>query len=302
MRARVIVNPFARGGAVGREWPRISGLLTDAGLSFDNDFTQGVGHGIQLAREAVEKGYELVIAVGGDGTVHEVVNGLVDEEGRGRATLGIISVGVGSDIIRTLGTPREYAAACRLFSNFKQAPIDLGVVEYMSHNQRVRRFYINTAGLGFDGEVVERLLGSRLMRIRGTIPYVISLLFTLAGYQNKQVVVDIDGTKEERRLFSLIVNNGRYFGGGMKIAPDADMGDGLLDVVILGDLGKLEVLRAFYRVYRGTHVTHPKVTLCRGRSIEVESAGRVLVQADGELLGETPASFRVIPSALAVAI
>lgn len=299
--AKVIINPFARGGRTGKRWPQISELLKDAGLSFDHDFTEGVGHGIELAREAVAKGYELVIAVGGDGTVNEVVNGLVDEGGKGRATLGIISMGVGSDAVRSLGIPRDYAEACRLFSNFKRVTIDLGAVEYMRGNERVRRLFVNTAGLGFDAAVIEGTK-RRLKIIRGTVPYVVGLMTTLVTYRNKEAALSIDGVRQDERIFFVVVNNGRYFGGGMKIAPDADPCDGLLDVVIAGDAGKIEVLWFLPRVYRGTHVTHPKVRMYQAKSIEVNSSQRLLLQADGELLGEAPASFSVLPAALTVAI
>ncbi|MFQ5925013.1 MAG: diacylglycerol/lipid kinase family protein [Dehalococcoidia bacterium] len=298
---KVIINPFARGGVTGKRWPHISELLKDAGLSFDYVFTEGVGHGIELAREAAWQGYELVIAVGGDGTVNEVVNGLVDETGKGRATLGIISMGTCGDSVRTLGIPRDYAQACRLLSNFKRATIDLGVVEYMIGGERVRRFFINTAGLGFDAAVVERQKGFPKI-IKGTLPYVICVMLTLGGYRDKQVTLDVEGAKEEQRVFSVIVSNGRYFGGGMKVAPDANLCDGLLDVIVIGDMGKPSFLWSFPRVYRGTHITHPKVRVCQAKSIEVQSGQRLLLQADGELLGEAPASFQVLPAALAVAI
>lgn len=301
MYARVIINPFAGGGTTGKRWPQISELLREAGLTFDHDFTEGVGHATQLTREAVTKGYELVIAVGGDGTVNEVVNGLVDEGDKGRATLGIISMGTGGDSARSLGIPRHYAQACRLFSDFKRLTIDLGAVEYVSNNQRVRRFYINTAGLGFDAAVVERQKGFPGI-IRGTLPYVICLVLTLGGYRNKKVNLDIEGAKEEQRVFTAVVNNGRYFGGGMKIAPDADLCDGLLDVVVIGAMSKLEFLWNFPRVYRGTHITHPKVRVYRAKEVGVESVERLLLQVDGELVGEAPASFRVLPGALTVAI
>jgi diacylglycerol kinase family enzyme len=165
----------------------------------------------------------------------------------------------------------------------------------------VRRFYINTAGLGFDAAVVERQKGFPGI-VKGTLPYVICFLLTLGGYRNKKVTLDVEGVKEEQRVFTIVVNNGRYFGGGMKVAPNADPSDGLLDVVIVGDMGKMQVLWNFPRIYRGTHINHPKVSARWARSIEVDSSERMLLQADGELLGEAPARFWVLPAALSVAI
>ncbi len=298
--AKVIINPLARGGRTGNAWPQISELLKEAGLSFDHAFTEGVGQGTALAREAVNKGYELVIAVGGDGTANEVVNGLVDDEGRGRATLGIISTGTGGDLVRTLGIPQDYAQACRLLANPKRRAIDLGVVEYVSNNQRMQRFYINTAGLGFDAAVVERT--RRFKALGGTIPFVLGFLSTFITYSGKDVVLTLDGQRHEECDLFIVVNNGRYFGGGMKIAPSADPCDGLLDAVILQDVGKMRLLWNFPRLYKGTHITHPKVRVQRVKAIEVETKERMLLQLDGELVGEAPASFRVLPGALTVAV
>ena len=297
--AKVIINPLARGGRTSSIWPQICELLEQAGLSFGYVFTEAAGHGTEIAKEAVSKGHELVIAVGGDGTVNEVVNGLVDEEGKGRATLGIISTGTGGDLARTLGLPRDYAQACHLLANPKRLAIDLGVVEYVSNNQRARRFYINTAGLGFDAAVVERT--KRFKAIGGTIPFVMGFLTTFITYNGKDVVLTIDGQRQEERDLFIVVNNGRYFGGGMKIAPDADPSDGLLDLVIVEDMGKMRLLWNFPRIYRGAHITHPKVRMRQVRSVEVESVERMLLHVDGELVGQAPASFRVLPAALTIA-
>ena len=299
--ARVIINPVAGGGVTLKRWPQMSELLKGAGLTFDHDFTEGPGHAIQLAGEAVEKGYGLVISVGGDGTVNEVVNGLVDETGKGKATLGIISMGTGSDAARTLGIPQDWASACRLFSSFKTVSVDVGQAEYTSGGQRVQRLYFNTAGMGFDAAVSARqtkLPGS----MRGTIPYVTALVLTLGSYRNKTVTVDIEGEREEQRVFTIVVNNGRYFGGGMKVAPDADVTDGLLDVIAIGDMSKPEFLWNFPRVYKGTHISHRKVSARQVRGIEIASADEMLLQLDGDLMGEAPASFRVLPAALTVAV
>ena len=299
--AKVIINPFARGGRTGKWWPRISKLLKDAGLSFDHSFTEGVGHGIELAKEAADKCYELVIAVGGDGTVNEVINGLVDEGGKGRAMLGIISTGTGGDVVRTLGIPSHYADACRLLANPKRLTIDLGVVEYVSDNRGIRRFYINTAGLGLDAAVVKRTRRFTIKRYT-IIPFVLGFLATIITYHGRNVVLNIDGEKWQERVFLIVVNNGCYFGGRMKIVPDADPRDGLLDVVTVADMGKIRLLWNFPRLYRGTHVTHPMVMVCRARNIEVEAEERMLLQVDGELVGEAPANFSVLPAALTVAV
>lgn len=297
--AKVIVNPYARGGVAKVKWPLIKYLLKDAGLNFDHAFTGGPGHGTQLARDAVENGYELVVAVGGDGTANEVVNGLVDDNGRGRATLGIISAGTVGDFVHTLGMPRDIIRACRLFSGFKPKSVDLGAVECVEGGQRVRRFYINTAGLGFVTDVVGGAK-RQLKFIGGTMPYIVGLIPRAMNYQNKDLMIDIDGRRREERGFVVVVNNGRYLGGG-RVFPQADLCDGLLDVAVVGDISRLEALWSFPRFYTGTHVGRPKIDLCKARRVTVDSPQRLPIQIDGDIVGEVPASFWVIPGALDVA-
>jgi len=136
----------------------------------------------------------------------------------------------------------------------------------------------------------------------GTIPYVAGLLRSLLGYRNKSVVLRIGDRVENTRILSIVIANGSYFGGGMNIAPEARLNDSLLDVLVIGDIGKFELLKAFPSVYKGTHLTHPKVRLEKATHITIESSERALVHADGEILGEGPASFRLIPAALNIVV
>jgi YegS/Rv2252/BmrU family lipid kinase len=295
----VIVNPYARGGVSRVTWLVISDALKRAGVDFDHAFTEEVGHGIELAKGAAEKGHELVIAVGGDGTVNEVVNGLVDDEGKGKATLGIISAGSVGDFGHMMGLPRTYANSCRMFADYKKTTVDLGMVEYFDKGQKVRRFYINTAGVGFVSDVV-RGADRRMKFIGGTVPYAIGMVPLVIRYRNKDVVVNIDGDRTEERDFVILVNNGRYLGGG-KVFPDADPSDGLLDVAVVGDMSKLQMITTLPRFYVGTHIGHDKIRMCQAKSIEVDSPQQLPLQVDGELVGQTPVSFRVVPAALTVA-
>jgi YegS/Rv2252/BmrU family lipid kinase len=300
--AKVIVNPRARGGAAGKLWPVINMLLKKTGLSFDYDIIQEAGQGIELARRAVEKGYNLVIAVGGDGTVNEVANGLVDENGKGRATLGIIGAGTQNDIARMLNIPWDYIRACQIFEGFKTATIDIGAVDYTFHNQKARRYYINTAGVGFVADVIESSLPNfKLKAIGGGVPYAIGLMPRVMSLSNKDLLISIDGEIRKERDFSLIVNNGRYLGGG-RVFPNATPYDGLLDVAILGDMSKVEALLNFPFFYTGNNTNLPKVKMQRARTVTVDSIQKIPLQVDGELIGETPATFRVVPYALRVAV
>ncbi len=296
---KVIVNPVAGAYSTRRKWPLISQRLRDAGLSFDYEYTHGVGHAIELARAAVNDGHRFLVAVGGDGTVNEVANGILSSTNSRRITLGVVNTGTGSDFARSMGIPRDYASACSSLTSRRRLWIDIGVVEYRSAGKSKQRFFVNAAGIGFDAEVVETT--ARLPKyFRGTIPYLIGLARTLFGYRNKSVALMVDNRMETTRVLSVVVANGCYFGGGMYVAPQAELGDGLLDVLTVGDFGKLELLMAFPKIYKGTHITHPKIRMEKARHIKIDSSERLLVHADGELLGEAPASFWLMPSALRI--
>jgi diacylglycerol kinase (ATP) len=295
--AKVIVNPAAGAFSTRRKWPVISRLLNAVGLPFDFEYTEGVGHAIELARLAASDGYRYLVAVGGDGTANEVANGILSSTNPTTTELGIVSTGTGSDFIRSVGISRDYTAACSALTGTRRLSIDVGVVEYQRQGQTLERFFINAAGVGFDAAVVKET--ERLPKFfGGTVPYVAGMLRTLISYRNKPVVVRVGDEVESRRVLNVAVANGGYMGGGMHIAPQAELGDSLLDVVVIGDMGKLEVLKEFPTVYKGTHINHPKVSMKRGSSVSIEASEPVLVYADGELLGECPASFRVVPGAL----
>jgi diacylglycerol kinase (ATP) len=299
--AKIIVNPMAGvNKSTFRQWPHIQSLLQANGLSFDYQYTEGVGHAVELARLAASDGYRFLVAVGGDGTINEVANGLLDSTNAGSTTLGIVSTGTGNDLIRSLGIPREFSEACKNVAGDCRSLIDVGLVEFYQAGKPARRYFINGAGVGFDAEVAEA--GKSVPQFMGnTVPFVLALLKTLPGYQNKDIRMNIDGREEARRVLSVVVSNGAYFGGGMRIAPKADLKDRRLDVVTIGDVGKAELLQVFPRVYKGTHITHPKVRMEKAERITIECDKRILLQADGELLGEGPVTFQIIPAALNVA-
>jgi diacylglycerol kinase (ATP) len=299
--ARVIVNPVAGARTTYRKWPKINSLLRHIGLHFEFQYTEGVGHAIELARAAAGDGCQFLVAVGGDGTVNEVANGILLSKDLSKATIGIISTGTGGDFVRSIGIPRDYIKACSFLFSPRRRLIDVGVVEYQRDGKPLKRFFVNSAGVGFDAAVAE-VSNSLPKFLGGTMPYIMGLLKSLAGYRNKSVVLRIDDKAEEKRILSVVVANGCYFGGGMRVAPQADIGDGLLDVIAVGDMGKFELLRAFPTIYKGTHIYHPKVSIEKATQVTIESKERFLVHADGEFLGEGPVSFHLIPSALSIAI
>lgn len=299
--AKVIVNPAAGAGGTARKWPHILDLLKSLGLRFEYDLTEAPGHAMELARDAAEKGYEQVVSVGGDGTINEVVNGLYNAGNIGEVVLGIISTGTGGDYIRTIGLPRSYPEMCRCLMNPRRLTVDLGVVEYMKGGDMVQRLFVNFAGLGFDAEIVRRTT-QQFKSLGSTASYLMGLLTTLVFYQNREITLVIDGVAVEKKVCTVVMNNGKYGGGGMLTAPDADLTDGLLDVLIIGNLNKADLLWSLPRIYRGTHLTHPKVELHKAREIEIRTGAPLYLHADGELLGQVPARFRVLPAALNITV
>jgi YegS/Rv2252/BmrU family lipid kinase len=310
----VICNPISGAGHGLRILKTVRRTLDRVGVAYSHEVSGARGEVAQLARSAVLAGCSTVIVIGGDGTFFEAVNGVIGPLGPESAAhdgpgptptvaVGLVQAGRGSDFGRSAGVPSDVQAACARLVAGRTTLFDLGHVAYRSFaGEDRRRFFANAAGLGFDAEVTIRAnAGSR--RFGGTVPYLSSLLRTLVSYRNKPMQISLDGDPPwQARANSFIVANGQYFGGGMKIAPDASLSDGLFDITMLGDLGKIDLVRNVPRVYDGSHITHPKVTTARARTVQVDSPERLLLQADGEVLGLAPAHFTIVPSALKMLI
>ncbi len=299
----LICNPVSGVGHGTALLPLVENVLGVAGLRYKSAVTSRRGDAVWLARSAATSGCSAVVVIGGDGTLFEAVNGIKNpaepESSQGSdIAIGLIQAGRGSDFGRSAGIPSDVESACARLLMGRTEQVDLGHVSYCSFaGQERARFFANVAGMGFDAEVTVR--ANTRSRILGDIPYLSSLLFTLGTYRNKRILARLDGGDAwHARLNSIVVANGQYFGGGMKIAPDARLSDGLFDVVVLGDLSKVDLLRNVPRVYDGSHITHPKVKVSRARTVEITSPDRLLLQADGEALGTAPALFRLLPLAL----
>ena len=299
--AKLIINPAAGGGRTAKKWPRVVELLEAGGLPFDYEVTTAPEHARQLACSAARAGYQLVVSVGGDGTINEVVNGLHDSGELSRVTLGIVDTGSGSDIIRTLGIPRDYRQSCIRILNPNKISLDLGIAECTCDGAPVKRLFVNLAALGLGAEVVK----ARSLKFKAwgrTASYLLAYLGTFLSYRNGKVALSVDGHSIVASICVIVVSNGKYAGGGMLLAPDANPGDGLLNVMTVGDLSKLELLRWLPKVYRGGHLAHPMVSTARAKEVVVSPLGPMSVQVDGEFLGQAPAEFHVLPAALAVLV
>lgn len=298
----VIVNPASANGATRRKWPAIERQLAAAGLDYDWQFTTGPGDATVMARNALRSGARIIVSVGGDGTTNEVVNGfyLDGVPVNPDAEFGIIPGGTGGDLIRTLGIPKQPAEAIARLMSGAARTIDLGrMTVRQPGGAPVSRLFINVGGVGLDGDTVDRVNHTTKV-FGGFVSFLWGVLAALAAYRNKPAAVTVDGQPvADGKAVVVVVANGRYFGGGMHIAPKAAIDDGLFDIVHVGDMGKLELIVNLPRLYAGTHLTHPKVSLFRGRHVAIRCPGAV-VDCDGEVPGVADAEFELLQGALRI--
>lgn len=292
-RAFVILNPAAGRGRAKRAWASIQPVLRSGRLEFEEAFTDRPMHAWTLAEEAARDGYELIVAVGGDGHTHEVINGLLRGRPEQPPALGVIPIGTGNDFPRCLNIPKDPAAAARLLLDGARKRIDVGQVN--------ERYYATISGVGFDAEVAYQV--NQWPRwFGGTALYVAAILKMLATYRPVETRVTIDGQEQTLRMFLIAAANTNWYGGGFFMAPHARIDDGLLAVVVARDLGKGETLALLPRVYSGNHLKHPKVSHTTAREVRVESDVPLAIHADGETVGKIPAIFRAVPGALEVIV
>jgi diacylglycerol kinase (ATP) len=292
----MIVNPASGGGRTARQWPEIARRARSHGLDVDVRVTERRGHAGELARAAAEQAAPLVLAVGGDGTVSEVANGLA---GCGGSTeLAVVQRGSGCDFGRTFGIPKDTDRALAIAATGTARTIDLGRVEFAGRGGETQsRHFANIASAGLTGVAADRVnRGGK--PLGATVAFAWAAVATFATYRNTRFCVQIDDERIDQVCNNVIVANCRYFAGGMKILPDADPSDGLLDVLVWGDVSKADLARNLHKLYRGTHVGHPKATIRRARRVVVTPESPLPIEVDGEQPGLTPASFEVVPSAL----
>ncbi len=288
MRTFFVVNPTAGKGKCRQLWSLIQPHLSSWG-NWTYAYTCTRGQATQLTRDAVTEGYDRIVALGGDGTLSEVVNGLFGTP----AALGVIPAGTGNDFARWAGIPSQPVQAARLAMTGSARPVDVGEVT----TQAGSRYFLNVAGFGFDAEVAGAV-NQYPKYLGGTLPYILGILRTLWHCRPVHVQLVMDGRCFERTILLGAVANGRYYGGGMLIAPEACADDGLFDICLAGNLGPGAVLRLLPKLYLGAHKSHPLVEFFRCRELQIRSARPVNCQADGELAGGVPLVFRIHPGGI----
>lgn len=294
-----IVNPKAAAGRTGRRWAGREALLRPHFPLGEVQFTHGPGDAAGLAREAGARGQQLVVAVGGDGTVHEVVQGLMALPEDERPRLGIWPAGSGSDFARGQGISSEPAEALQRLVANQARRVDVGRVHFHDAEGSERSaYFLNSVDFGI-GAAICRRLQQRRRFWPGRPSYLWSTVRALMHYRNPSVQLQIDdGQERELRIKCVVVANGAYFGSGMCIAPDAKADDGLFEVVTFGDLGRIEAMHRLGETYSGSRVLHPRIEYARARTVEARSEKEVLLEADGEFLGMLPARIEILPRVL----
>ena len=289
------MNPTAGGGRALRAVPWLRerlGRRPDARF----EITSRRGDAESLAGNASSAGHDRVIVIGGDGTVQEVVNGLL--AGDRRPELGIVPLGSGNDLARSLGLPADPALAWQAAMGNHTSSVDAA---RSRNGEGAERWFASAGGIGFDAQVAAAMVDRRGWQA-GRAGYLLSTLSELRRYSNRRVNLTIDGTASAHDVLLVAIANGAYYGGGMRIAPDARPDDGLLDVCVVADISRMTAIRQLPNLYRGTHVRHPGVSMRTGRVVEVDGEATTRIHLDGEPFGTLPLRVSIVPAALEVAV
>ena len=291
-----LVNPASANGSTGRRWPELARRCAAAGLEGATLFSERQGHLAELAREAALDGAELLVVVGGDGSVNEVANGLA---GLGRQPeVAIVPRGTGWDFSRTFGIPRKVDDAVHVALEGDVRTIDVGRASYRAWDgSDATTSFANVASAGMSGAIAQRA-NETTKALGGKASYLWATFAVFSGWEATEIEVVVDGERRTGRMFDVVVANGRFFGGGLQICPEAQPDDGLFDVLTIGDVTKRDLVQTMPKMYRGTHLPHPKAELLRGPSVTVTSETPLPIELDGEQPGTTPATFEVAAGAL----
>ena len=295
-----VLNPKSAGGRAARDRDQIARQLGDAGVDFELVVSSHAGHSLTLAQEAASRGYRKSVAIGGDGTFNEVLNGALASGATDMRdiVLAAIPVGRGNDWARGHRIPRPYVAAAQLIADGSAVAHDVGAVENFTDNGRALRHFLNVAGAGFDAHVVSLVQGNRW----GAFSYLAALPAGFASYVSPELSISANGETSTANVFVVFAAIGKYCGGGMLIAPESKCDDGLLDIVIVENISKWELLLNIRRLFDGRIAGYKKARCLRAASIEVAAPVPVASEADGELLATTPLRISVLSQAIQVVI
>jgi YegS/Rv2252/BmrU family lipid kinase len=303
-----VVNPRSANGAVERRWSELAATIRGELGDFDHGFTTGVGDATRLAREALRAGYEMVVALGGDGTLNEVVNGFFDADApiNPDAILGQVPAGTGGDFRKTAGIPKEIGAAAAALKGTASVRADVGRLTLVDAAGRpASRHFINIASFGMGG-LVDAIVNRSSKALGGKASFFLATARAALRYKNQRVRLTLDGgPPQELAIYNVAIANGRYFGGGMHVAPTARIDDGRFEVVVLGDFSATEAALKIRHLYKGTHLGLPKVSHWQARHVTaepVDPTAQVLLDVDGEQPGALPSTFELLPGAVTLRV
>lgn len=302
---RVIVSSRSGGGKARTDWPKIENFLKARNIEYSEKITDHAYHAIELAQEAVLEGFRKLLVIGGDGAIHEVLNGLYSQEevSPSEVTLGLIPVGSGNDWSRLHKIPADYEAAVALIAEAEQRTRvqDVARVDTLMDGKPYCRYMVNIGGLGFDSEVCHRFDLAKERGHAGDRQYLKSLLTGFISYKCLKFRVSVDGNEFFRGpAFSVALGIGKYCGGGMMQTPEAVPDDGLIDVTVVGKVSKFKFLQKVPSLFRGDIFKNKEVVHTRGRHIDISAAPYSYMEVDGEPVGITPVHVAVIPAGVKV--
>lgn len=299
----VILNPNAGNRKAAKDWPHLSLLLKKQGVAFEYLQTEHKGHAIALTQQAIERGFRNFLAIGGDGTLNEVVNGIFTQDiPSSEFKMAMVPVGTGNDWCRTFKVPFDYAGAIKLVAEGNSFLQDVGLVTYFEDAEPKKRYFVNIAGMGYDAEVARKTNLRKDQGKGGPLSYLISLFTSLLYYKFTKLTVLTDYETCSCKAFSLSIGICKYNGGGMKQLPNAIPNDGIFDSTLIKKIGKFTVITQLKNLYDGSFISHPKIKTFTGKAFHVESDPDVLLEVDGESMGHSPFEFIILPSSLNVIV
>jgi YegS/Rv2252/BmrU family lipid kinase len=296
-----LVNPASANGSTGRRWPELARRAAASGLDGEALLSERPGHLAELAAAAAAGGATEIIVVGGDGSVHEVVDGLARAEACEHVELAMIPFGTGRDYARSLRIPRGVDDALAVAQDGRVRTVDLGRATYTTPSGEAVAYFANFAGAGISGAIADRA-NRTTKALGGRLSFIWATLAVFSRWQPTEMTIEIDGDRRDVLLLEALAMNGDSTAGGMWVAPEASLADGTFDVVLIGDFSKAEFTTTFPKIYRGTHVSHAKVEIVRARELRVDAPSPLPIVLDGEQPGTTPVRFEVVPGALRVRV
>lgn len=307
----IIVNPKSASGSTREKWSLTASELRAHFGPFSVAFTKSQGDGATIAERAAKDGRKFIIACGGDGTINEVANGII-RSGKD-VELGVLPSGTGGDFRRTLGLPLSNREAAVALRNGDTKLMDAGHVTFQDHDgEMVSRYFLNISSVGLAASVIKRVKNTKIFDwvpldgVRGKANFAMSALQEVIGPEAATVRVRIDGGEEKTvQTLCLCIANSRFFGGGMMIAPDAKINDGLLDIINVGDMSTAKIIANAYSLYKGTHLGITEVKSTLAKKIEItalDPSHEILLETDGEMPGKLPATYEVVPNAIRVRV